>query len=241
MKQNGKIQADIPQPAAGPAPAQPLIDSAEAFAARFGVSRETIARLNLYESLLKRWQPTINLVAPATLPHIWRRHFADSAQLMALIPSEARSLADLGSGGGFPGLVLAIMLAERPGFKVALIESDRRKAAFLQEVARQTGVHVEILSTRAENQQTEARLGRIDVVTARALAPLDRLLDLAAPLFGPQTVGLLLKGRQAESEVQAARKRWDFDVVLVESVTDLSGRVCIVRNLSGRRQGQNNQ
>jgi 16S rRNA (guanine527-N7)-methyltransferase len=211
------------------------IDGPEAFAAAFGVSRETVDRLVVYETLLRQWQRAVNLVAPSTLAEVWHRHFADSAQLAALVPPAAKSLADLGSGAGFPGLVLAIMLAERPHFRVRLIESDQRKAAFLREATRRSGAPVDILPTRIECDETQASVGRVDVVTARALAPISRLLGLAVPLFGPETVGLFLKGRGAEREIEEARAGWRFEVRLVASVTEASGRVVVIRHLRRKR------
>ena len=208
-----------------PAKEPSQIESPADFAREFQVSRETLERLNLYESLLRRWQPAVNLVAPATLPHIWSRHFADSAQLAALVPAEARSLVDLGSGGGFPGLVLGILMAGKGLQRVILVESDMRKAAFLREVARQTAAPVEILSIRIEKCATQLKSEQVDVVMARALAPLDRLLALAAPMLGPQATGLFLKGQDAQAEIAAARKRWLFDVSCVPSVTDARASV----------------
>ncbi|MGE0630590.1 MAG: 16S rRNA (guanine(527)-N(7))-methyltransferase RsmG [Hyphomicrobiaceae bacterium] len=207
------------------------IADSEAFATRFAVSRETVDRLRVYEATLRRWQSAINLVAPATLSSIWHRHFADSAQLAALMPDGARALADLGSGGGFPGLVLAIILSDKGLSRVVLVESDARKAAFLREVARLTSAPVEILSTRIENRQTQSTIGAVDVVTARALAPLSRLIGLAAPLFGPKTVGLFPKGREAQSEVQAARVEWSFECSLVPSVTEPAANIVVIRRL----------
>jgi 16S rRNA (guanine527-N7)-methyltransferase len=228
--------------------ALPEVKDAASFAAATNVSRETLGRLNLYESLLRVWQTRINLVASATLDEIWQRHFLDSAQLMALVPAESRALVDLGSGGGFPGLVLAIMLHERASgerpaavgsgerrpWRFVLVESDARKGAFLREVARQTGVAVEILSTRIENSETQAKLGSPDVVTARALAPLATLLGLASPLFQAHTVGLFLKGRGAQAEVVAAQAQWAFDCELVPSVTAEDASIVVVRNLRRR-------
>lgn len=256
------------------------IDSPEAFQDAFGVSRETLDRLKTYVALLKTWQKTINLVAPATLDQVWDRHFADSAQLLALglgssalvpfppfawegsedaVPEAAiegiscvpapsqkglrgvkggKSWLDLGSGGGFPGLVVAIMLAERdPSFRVTLVESDARKAAFLGEVARKTGVAVEILVERSEKAATRANSQIRDVVTARALAPLPKLLGLALPFFSPSTVGLFPKGREAGIEIEEAKKRFDFDCALVPSLTEAEARIVIVRNLAARTEG----
>ncbi|MCC7253522.1 16S rRNA (guanine(527)-N(7))-methyltransferase RsmG [Hyphomicrobium sp.] len=245
-------------------PAGGRIDTAEAFQEAFGVSRETLDRLATYEALLKTWQRTINLVSPATLGEVWHRHFADSAQLLALglapppsFPPPSRSppqgggeiedaadaqggkrWLDLGSGGGFPGLVLAIMLAERdPEARMTLIESDSRKAAFLAEVARKTGVAVEIRAERSENAATQAKSRINSVITARALAPLPKLLGLVQPFFSPQTVGLFPKGREAEVEVEEAKKRFDFDSALAPSLTDAQARIVIVRNLAARTEG----
>lgn len=214
------------------------IKSAEDFARQFSVSRETLARLQAYEALLRQWQKTINLVAPSTLDGVWSRHFADSAQLLALAPAAAKRWLDLGSGAGFPGLVLAIMLAGRDGAKVTLIESDTRKAAFLGEVARRTGAPVDIRPERIEKAATQAKLGAVDVITARALAPLPRLLELAAPAFSDRTIGLFLKGREAEAEIDAAKERWDFASELHPSLTDSSGRIVVIRALQAKTEGQ---
>jgi 16S rRNA (guanine527-N7)-methyltransferase len=220
------------------------IRGADDFVAAFDVSRETIARLELYERLLRQWQKAVNLVAPATLDTIWHRHFADSAQLVRLAPTGPRHWIDLGSGAGFPGLVVAIMLAGAPSTsllgdgsvsRVSLIESDTRKAAFLREVARQiaipAGVAVDVLSIRAESARFEVNASLPRVICARALAPLDRLFELAAPLSPPGTTGLWCKGRSAGTELQAAEKRWKFNVELVPSVTDSDGRIAVITNL----------
>ncbi|MBU2580328.1 MAG: 16S rRNA (guanine(527)-N(7))-methyltransferase RsmG [Alphaproteobacteria bacterium] len=202
------------------------------FQARFGVSNETIERLATYENLLRQWQRKINLVAPSTLDDIWHRHFADSAQLLELAPGAARKWVDLGSGAGFPGLVLAILRAGR-GLESdrephMLIESDQRKAAFLGEIARKTSVAVDIVVSRIELSSTQGRYKSVDVVSARALAPLDRLIGLSEPLFGPQTRGLFLKGRDVAQEVEAARVNWSFECQLVESLTDVEARIAVV-------------
>ncbi len=266
------------------------------FAAAFGASRQTLDRLATYEQLLRQWQKTINLVAPSTLDAIWHRHFADSAQLLSLTPN-AQTWVDLGSGAGFLGLVVALMLAERAnadvpsplvgegqgggdcrtsavvapptprirsgagsspspqgggGFptrgegtttpRVTLIESNARKCAFLREVVRQTGiaarVAVDILSTRIEVAATQASLQGPDVVCARALAPLDRLLNLAAPLSSPRTVGLFLKGRDAATELKAAEKMWDFNAELVTSRTDRNARIVVIRHLQPKAKAK---
>jgi 16S rRNA (guanine527-N7)-methyltransferase len=210
------------------------------FAAAFDVSRETLERLATYEALLRQWQKAVNLVAASTLEAVWHRHFADSAQIVRLAPEHVHSWIDLGSGAGFPGLVAAILLAGSPSphlrgegmaTHVTLIESDQRKCAFLREVARKTGVTVEILSTRIELAATQAKLDSPEVVSARALAPLDRLLGLAAPLFTPATVGVFLKGREAAAEIETAAKAWTFAVEMVPSITEATGRVVVIRDL----------
>src|SRR5262245_5086475 len=229
------------------------------FAAAFHVSRETLARLATYGGLLRQWQKAVNLVAPTTLDAIWHRHFADSAQLVALAPS-ARTWVDLGSGAGFPGLVVAILLAAdarppaaatapaeprggegRPP-QMTLIESTARKCAFLREVVRQMqiagAVSVDILSTRIETATTQGRLQSPDVVSARAVAPLDKLLALAAPLFASSTVGLFLKGRDAAAELQAAEKLWNFQSELVPSRTERDARIVVVRKLERKIEGR---
>jgi len=220
------------------------------FAAAFHVSRETLARLATYEGLLRQWQSAVNLVAASTLDAIWHRHFADSAQLLALAPG-ARAWVDLGSGAGFPGLVIALLLAgdpspERPGPqaklpRMTLIESNARKCAFLREVVRATRIarslSVDILSTRIETATTQVSLQAPDVVSARAVAPLDKLFALAAPLFASSTVGLFLKGRDAVAELQTAEKLWNFQAELVPSRTERDARIVVVRMLERKNEG----
>ncbi len=214
-----------------------LIDGPEAFQAAFGVSRETVEKLVAYAALLKRWQKTINLVAPSTLEHVWHRHFADSAQLWLndpenSLPSDGPACwLDVGSGAGFPGLVIAILASERGGTRHILIESDSRKAAFLREVSRTVGVPVDIVCARIENEKTRDKVNRVDRVTARALAPLPRLLELVYPYSASHTVGLFAKGRDVASEIEEARAHFAFDCELKNSRTDDSGHIVIVSAL----------
>jgi 16S rRNA (guanine527-N7)-methyltransferase len=189
-----------------------------------GVSRETRARLNTYAELLRKWQRSINLVGPRTLDDLWKRHFIDSAQLMPLIPSTARVLVDFGSGAGFPGLVLAILgVAE-----VHLIESDQRKATFLREVGRATGTPVTVHTKRIE----QVTPFPADVVSARALAPLNDLLGYAAPFIGLDSLCLFPKGQMVEDELTAASKTWNMNIDRIQSVTDPSATILRVSQVS---------
>ena len=172
------------------------------------VSRETEARLNRYVDLLLEWQAKTNLVAPSTLPNLWTRHIADSLQLLALAPA-AKVWLDLGSGGGFPGVVLACALAETPGTIVHLVERNAKKAAFLREALRVTStpgmVHL------ADIGDTVDRItGRVDCVTARAVAPLNQLIGLVEPLVGKGAKALFLKGQDVEAELTKATKYWNI-------------------------------
>ncbi len=175
-----------------PAP-DPDPQDRETFQAAHPVSRETLDRLTVYAQVLRHWQRRINLVSPGTLDHLWTRHFADSARLVPWLPAAGGTVVDLGSGAGFPGLVLALLTPAT----VHLVESDRRKAAFLREAARQTGAPVTVHACRVEALPPLPA----DVVTARALAPLPRLLTLAAPWLTAGARGLFPKGRTAAEEV----------------------------------------
>ncbi|MDR4306895.1 16S rRNA (guanine(527)-N(7))-methyltransferase RsmG [Chelatococcus sambhunathii] len=192
------------------------------------VSRETWARLDALVAALDRWQAKTNLVAPNTLDEIWTRHVADSAQLVAPAPANPKRWVDIGSGGGFPGLVIAAMLAGRTA--VHLVESNGKKAAFLREAARAMGVTVVVHAERAE----KALAGlSADVVSARALAPLTALLGLAAPLLKTGAVGLFPKGREASTELTEAEKSWRFRASLHPSLTDEHARIVRVETFDG--------
>jgi len=205
-------------------PGSNAIRGPEDFAEVFKVPRETIHRLVRYADLLAHWQKTTNLIAPSSLPLLWSRHFADSAQIRELA-LDARLWLDLGSGAGFPGLVVAILQTGRPDFRMHLVESNRKKCAFLAEVARETKAPVDIHPMRIEELAESAQSLRPEVVSARALAPAPRLFELASPFFGPGTRGLFLKGREAETELEAARVRWDFDGRLHPSLTSAGSHI----------------
>jgi 16S rRNA (guanine527-N7)-methyltransferase len=197
--------------------------SREAFAEQLDVSRETLERLSVYLELLRRWQNAINLVGAATLADPWRRHVLDSAQLAARIPAGSTSVVDLGSGAGFPGMVLALLGV--PG--VHLIEADRRKAQFLREVARETEASVVVRAERIE--QMSGWL--VDVITARALAPLPRLLELAERFLASDSVCLFLKGRSGARELTDARVNWHMVSEIFPSLSEPTGMVLQLRGV----------
>ncbi|GAB4070174.1 16S rRNA (guanine(527)-N(7))-methyltransferase RsmG [Ancylobacter sonchi] len=190
------------------------------------VSRETEDRLVAIVALLEKWQRTINLVAPGTLPKLWTRHIADSLQLVPLA-GEVTRWVDLGSGGGFPGLVVAAVLAERDGADVTLVESDSRKAAFLREAARIAELPATVLPMRIEQVAPKIAAG-VEVVSARALAPLPKLLDLSYPFLAQGARGLFLKGQDVDNELTESSKSWRIDASITESLTDPGGRILVV-------------
>ena len=194
------------------------------------VSRETFSRLETYDGLLRKWQAKINLVAKDSLEDLWRRHFLDSAQLLPLLPAGNDPITDLGSGAGFPGLVLAIM-TER---QVHLVDSDQRKGAFLLECARQTGVleRVKVHTVRIE----AAAAWKAPVITARALASLEQLLAWAEPFLAPETVCLFLKGAKVEDELTLAGRSWNMAATRHGSLTDPSGTILKISNIERRGQ-----
>jgi 16S rRNA (guanine527-N7)-methyltransferase len=196
--------------------------SREAFGDQLGVSRETLERLTIHLELLRRWQPAGNLVGLTTLTDPWRRHILDSAQLAVRVPAAANTLVDLGSGAGFPGMVLALLGVRG----VHLVESNRRKAQFLREVARATGAPVTIHAERIERLQGWPA----DTLTARALAPLPRLLELAEGFLSSDSVCLFLKGRSVDDELTNAGISWHM---VAERLPSLSQPTGVVLELQG--------
>jgi 16S rRNA (guanine527-N7)-methyltransferase len=196
------------------------------------VSRETLGRLDRFVATLLAWQRRINLIAPASVGEIWTRHVADSLQLLPLAPA-ARVWLDLGSGGGFPGLALACALADTPAARVHLIEGNGKKAAFLREAVRITGAPAIVHQARIE--QVGGKLGEpIEVVTARALAPLDELLALAEPWLKKGAQALFPKGQDVGAELTEASKYWTIEAVLVTSKTDPQARIVKVDRAESR-------
>lgn len=201
----------------------PTITGPKAFQAAFNVSCETLERLKAYADLLVKWNAKINLVSPDSIPSLWHRHIADSAQLFRFIPHNTPNLLDVGSGAGFPGLVLAIMGVP----DVHLAEVDQRKVAFMREAARVAGVQVTFHGARIESIPAF----QVQVVTARALAALERLLDWTEPFRGSDTLCLFLKGQTVEAELTEAHKKWTMGVDRQQSLTDPTGTILSLREV----------
>jgi 16S rRNA (guanine527-N7)-methyltransferase len=200
----------------------------EAFAAVCDVSRETLQRLGRYADTLVKWQKSINLVAPESLKDLWRRHILDSAQLQAFLPPRVQVLVDMGSGAGFPGLVLAILGVPN----VHLIESDARKCVFLAEAARAAGLEVGSNPTIHRSRLEDVVDLRADVVTARACAPLRQLLTYAEPLLKPDTICLFPKGARVDEELTEAEKTWRMSVERFPSLSDPSGTILRMKQVA---------
>ena len=193
------------------------------------VSRETEQRLEAFVALLLQWQQTTNLIAPSTIPNLWTRHVADSLQLIALAP-DAKVWVDFGSGGGFPAIPIACALADRPATRVHLVESNGKKAAFLREAIRATGVPAVVHAKRIEDCG-DSFGDKVDVVTARALAPLKILCDQAFPLIAKGALGLFPKGQDVAAELTDAAKYWRIKAETVPSRTSPEGCIVVVRGL----------
>jgi len=216
-------------------PAELAKDRARALALT-PVSRETSERLDRFVELLLDWQRRINLIAPSTEPVLWTRHIADSLQLLALAP-EARVWADLGSGAGLPGLVMACALADRPGALVHLVESSSKKTAFLREAVRATDAPAVVHGLRVADFVKEAP-ANIEAVTARALAPLPELLAAAYPLLKKGAIGVFPKGQGAAAELTEATKCWRIQRTLAASRTDPKAQIIVVQGLEPIRGSQ---
>jgi 16S rRNA (guanine527-N7)-methyltransferase len=193
------------------------------------VSRETEERLRLYADAIRRWNPTINLVSKADLPDLWHRHILDSLQLLPLLPTSAARAIDLGSGGGLPAIVLAIA----SGIAFTLVESDTRKSAFLREAIRATGASATVVNARIE----AANIPPATIVTARALAPLPRLLDLASRFLATGGVFLFPKGRNAQTELTEAQAEWQMETECFASAIDPDATVLRLSHVARRVPG----
>ena len=199
--------------------------------AGFDVSRESAARLEAFVALLVKWQQRINLIGPATVDDIWRRHIADALQLLPLIRGDVTRILDLGSGGGIPGLVLAIALEQRGQVTVDLVESTGKKVAFLRQAVQLTGAPAIVHDCRIEKLARSGQPENVDLVTARALAPLSKLLDLAAPWLRAGAYGLFHKGRDVDSELTESAKSWRITCARHPSVVDPGGCILEVKEI----------
>jgi len=214
---------------AAASPPEALMDADE-FARLAGATPAQIADLERFRQLLAAMNEVMNLVGPATVPDFWSRHAWDSAQLLQIAP-DARAWADLGAGAGFPGLVLAILGKGGPGFHVDLVESMAKRCRFLDEVVAALDLPASVRHDRAENLDLA-----VDIVTARACAPLHRLLGYARPYLKRGALGLFLKGQDVASEMEEATRYWDYEADIVPSLSDPRGRIVRVRRLGRARR-----
>jgi 16S rRNA (guanine527-N7)-methyltransferase len=197
------------------------------------VSRETFAALEEFSALVRRWNPAVNLVSKGSLAHLQDRHIADSVQLYSMAPANVRHWVDLGSGGGFPGLVIAILAKELSAdMRITLVESDARKATFLRQAAQVLGLQVAVLNERIESIPP---LGA-DVVSARALAPLTDLLAFAERHLDPRGAAIFPKGARFAEELEEARNSWDFEVDSHPSLSEPGSAVLVIRKISRAKQ-----
>lgn len=202
---------------------------AEEFLSKRDVSRETLDLLQRLDLLLRKWNPAINLVSAQTLDHVWLRHFLDSAQLFDCVEHPQNSWVDLGSGGGFPGLVVAILARqEAPQMKVTLVESDKRKAAFLMAAVRELALSANVIADRIEAIPPL----HADILSARALAPLETLLSFAQRHMAPQGIAVFPKGGRWQDEVALAQKTWSFTYEVVPSLTDPLAVILKIKGLN---------
>lgn len=227
-----------------PAPRQRPVPRADDLAAdrrsalsMFGVTPPTAARLDRFVDVLLSWQRHTNLVAPSTLRTLWTRHVADSLQVVDLMDPERERgpvVVDVGSGGGFPGVVLACAFAEAPGAEVHLVESIQKKAAFLREAVFETAAPGVVHAARLEQLTATLAKKPVDFVTARAVAPLPELLELIAPLLKTGARAVLMKGRDLDQELTESTRRWHIDAETVPSRTDATARILVVHRLRRR-------
>ena len=201
----------------------------------FDVSRESLKKLDIFVEHLKKWQKSINLVGPKEIDRIWSRHIADGLQLAQAVPDHVKSIADLGSGSGIPGIIIAILLQPH-GVRVHLVESNGKKAAFMRDVIRKIGVEARVHCARIEDVYSQDWVKEIDLVTARALAPLPLLVKLTVPFIENGGEMLFLKGEAVDSELTETAKYWNIEHSLIPSRTNVAG--CIlsikeVRHVSG--------
>ena len=203
------------------------------FEEKYSVSHETFLKLQTYNSLLREWQEKFNLVSQSSLEDAWNRHFMDSVQLLKFIPEKAKYLIDFGSGAGFPGMVLAIILREKtPYLKVTLVESIKKKTMYLKEVAEKTQTNVEILNERIEKIKNK----KYDVITSRAMSSLENLLTYAKPFCKKETICIFPKGKKYSEELAEARKKWQFKCRIEANEQSSEGKILIVSNIKEKEK-----
>lgn len=190
------------------------------------VSHETVAKLREFENLLKIWQKKINLISSRDLDSIWDRHVIDSAQLISSLPKPPKKILDLGSGGGFPGVVLGLL-----GYQVTMVESDTRKTIFLQEAKRVLSINAEILNARIEEIPPQMP----NIITARGLTELSELFKLSKRFVSHETILCFMKGASWKKEVEEAEKKWEYEINPVESITSKDARILIIQNLTRKK------
>ena len=203
------------------------MDGPEVLSEHVDVSRETIEKLEIYANLLLRWQFKINLISTNSLEQAWHRHFLDSAQIFSILPKKATSAIDVGTGAGFPGLVLSIMGLEN----VQLVEQNKKKCAFLYEVIRETEATASVHPCKIE----KLPIKDYDVVLARAFMALDGLLKVVSPFFGKDTLGIFPKGLKVNQELTAASKNWKMKTAIKQSITSPDGKIVLVKDLVSER------
>lgn len=197
-----------------------------------GISRVTMEKLKVYEASLVEWQNKLNLVSNSSIEDAWNRHFVDSMQLCYYIPKNAKTLYDLGSGAGFPGMVIAIMANElTPSLKVSLIESITKKTLYLNEVKKLTDTKVEIINERAENLPAK----KVDVITSRAMTALNKLFEYSFKFCDENTVLIFPKGKKHLEEIREAKKDWLFEIEIIESETSEEGVVLVIKSLKNKK------
>ena len=196
----------------------------------FDVSRESLNQLDIFADLLKKWQKSINLVGPKEIERLWSRHIADGLQLAQAVPSHVHSIADLGSGSGIPGIIISIALQAR-GVKMHLVESNGKKAAFMRDVIRKTGIEAKVHCSRIEDVYAQPWVQEIDLVTARALAPLPLLVKLTVPFVENGGEMLFLKGEAVDSELTETSKYWNMKHVLLPSRTNVAGCILSIKEV----------
>jgi 16S rRNA (guanine527-N7)-methyltransferase len=205
-----------------------MTEAAQASVAGMDVSRETFLTLQAFESLVRRWTPAINLVSKRSLQDLWSRHIVDSAQIFQYCPPTAKLWADFGSGGGFPGIVVAVLAkTSLPELRVTLVESDLRKATFLRQSVQALSLSADVLSQRVEAIPPLSA----DVVSARALAPLSEILALADGHLSAHGIAIFPKGARYAEEIADARKAWSFDVDVLPSLSDSEAAILVIRNI----------